>query len=46
MRVIWTSFDYLSGPFCYPFQSKYYPDIVVGGIVDFRLYSYPEGPKA
>lgn len=38
MRTIWLANDYLS-------INKYCPDIIVGGILDIRLYQYPEGPK-
>jgi len=39
MRFIWTSYDYVSP------KDTYYPDIVVGGIADVRMYDYPVGPK-
>lgn len=39
IRTVWTSFDYLQSP------EQYCPDIVVGGITDFRFFSYPEGPR-
>jgi hypothetical protein len=26
-------------------SGSYYPDIIVGGVVDFRLFQYPEGPR-
>lgn len=38
MRCLWTSFDYVTG-------EDYYPDIVVGGVAEFKLFSYPEGEK-
>jgi hypothetical protein len=38
MRCLWTSFDYVTG-------EDYYPDLVVGGIAEFKLFSYPEGEK-
>ena len=37
---MWRSYDDVTvnaGP--------YYPDIVVGGVVDFRIFQYPEGPR-
>eukprot|EP00347_Sterkiella_histriomuscorum_P021634 403333299 len=41
IRTVWTSFDYVSSNY-----GHYQPDIVVGGITDFRLFQYPEGPRA
>jgi len=38
VRCLWTSYDYLS-------FTKKSTDIVVGGIMDFRMYSYPEIAK-
>ena len=38
IRALWTSFDYVTG-------YQYSPDIVVGGVIDFRLFQYPEGPR-
>jgi cancer susceptibility candidate protein 1 len=40
IRAIWTSYDDVTIR-----TGTYYPDIVVGGVVDFRLYQYPEGPR-
>jgi len=40
IRAMWRSYDDVTvnaGP--------YYPDIVVGGVVDFRIFQYPEGPR-
>lgn len=34
-RCLWTSYDYLSA-------TKEQDDIVVGGVVDFQMYHYPE----
>lgn len=45
IRALWTSFDDASvkpGP---NGEKSLLPDIVVGGIVDFRLYQYPEGSR-
>ena len=40
MRCLWTSFDYLSDPeLCKEFDS-----IAVGGIVNNRMFGYPEDP--
>lgn len=37
---MWTSYDNVTvqtGAYC--------PDMVIGGVVDFRLYQYPEGAR-
>lgn len=34
-RCLWTSYDYLS-------HEKIHDDIVVGGIVNFQMFAYPE----
>lgn len=39
LRCLWTSFDYLT-------PHKVQDDYVVGGIVDFQLYHFPEQSKA
>ena len=38
VRSLWTSFDYLT-------RTKNSTDLVVGGIVDFRMFAYPEIAK-
>lgn len=38
LRCLWTSYDYVTG-------EGYYPDLVVGGVAEFKLFSYPEGEK-
>jgi len=40
IRAIWTSYDDITTR-----TGKYLPDLVVGGVVDFRLYRYPDAPK-
>ena len=40
IRAIWTSYDDVTVR-----TGTYYPDIVVGGVVDFRLYQYAEGSR-
>ncbi len=37
LRTLWTSFDYFN-------KERYNVDMVVGGIVDLRLYEYPDMP--
>ena len=37
IRAMWKSYDDVSSE-----AGPYYPDIIVGGIVDFRLYQFPE----
>lgn len=50
IRAIWTSYDDVTGnqPATGAEDEQrgaklYYPDIAVGGVVDFRLYQFPEG---
>ena len=38
VRSLWSSFDYLT-------RTKKSTDLVVGGIVDFRMFAYPEIAK-
>ena len=38
MRALWTSYDYLT-------PHKIQDDFVVGGIIDFAMYQYPEQSK-
>lgn len=38
LRCLWTSYDYLT-------PCKIQDDIVVGGIINFQMYSYPESCK-
>ena len=40
LRCIWTSFDYLSDPEA----NKDFEHIAVGGIVNCRMFGYPEDP--
>ena len=40
MRAIWTSYDDITVQ-----TGTYYPDIIVGGVIDFRLFQFPEGPR-
>lgn len=35
LRCLWTSFDYLSA-------AKEQDDLVVGGVVDFQMFHYPD----
>ena len=35
LRCLWTSYDYLS-------PAKIQDDIVVGGVVNFQMFAYPE----
>jgi hypothetical protein len=37
---MWRSYDDVTAN-----AENYYPMIVVGGVVDFRLFQYPEGPR-
>ncbi len=52
IRAIWTSYDDVTGNIPATGEEDeqrgaklYYPDIAVGGVVDFRLYQYPEGSR-
>lgn len=45
IRSLWTSYDDISGKTGVLGERTYYPDIVVGGVVDFRLFQYPEGAR-
>ena len=38
LRCLWTSYDYLT-------SNKEQDDIVIGGITDFRMFTYPETAK-
>ena len=38
LRALWTSYDYLT-------PSKIQDDFIVGGIIDFQIYHYPEQSK-
>jgi hypothetical protein len=45
IRALWTSYDDLSIKSSLTGEKTYQPDLVVGGVVDFRLYQYPEGSR-
>jgi len=51
---LWTSFDYISNKVTSEqlaahkeagHEREFQDDLVVGGIIDVRMFAYPEGPK-